>query len=91
MKHILIILIFSLLILTPPLLGQENYVLFQFKNSSGNQWKAFGDVEVQPFYKGEKNNGIPNGQGVFYYPDGRKYVGQWIDGKINGQGSYLSP
>ena len=91
MKYILIILIFSLLILTPPLLGQETYVLFQFKNSSGNQWKPFGDLEVQPFYKGEIKNGIPNGQGVFNYPDGRKYVGQWIDGKINGQGTYLSP
>ena len=91
MKHILKILIFSLLILTSPLLGQETYVLYKFKNSSGKQWKPFGDVEVQPFYKGEIMNGIPNGQGVFTYPDGRKYVGQWIDGEINGQGTYLSP
>ena len=89
MKHLLIIL--SVLLLSYPVIGEEVGVLFQYETSSGIQWKTFGDGKVQPKYKGEIKNGIPNGQGVFNYPDGRKYVWQWIDGKINGQGTYLSP
>jgi len=66
---------FSLLLLSYPLFGQETYVLYQFETSSGIQWKTFGDVKVQPMYKGEIKNGIPNGQGVYTYHDGRKYFG----------------
>ena len=28
------------------------------------------------------------GQGVFYWPDGRKYDGQWLNGKQDGVGVY---
>jgi len=28
------------------------------------------------------------GQGVFYWPDGRKYDGQWLNGKQDGIGVY---
>ena len=90
MKHMIKISIFSLLFISP-LFGEETYVLYKFKNSSGMQWKPFGDAKVQPIYKGEIKNVIPNGQGVYTYPDGKKYFGQWKDGKINGQGTYTSP
>ena len=82
MRHIFKIFTFSLLLLNSPLFGQETYVLYQFETSSGIQWKTFGDVKVQPMYKGEIKNGVPNGQGLYSYPDGRKYFGQWKDGKI---------
>ena len=89
MKHLLIIL--SVLLLSSPVIGQENSLLYQYETSSGIKWKTFGDEKVQPKYEGEIKNGIPYGQGVFTYPDGRKYFGKWKDGKINGRGTYTSP
>ena len=74
MKHLLILL--SFLLLSSPVIGEETGVLYQYETSSGIQWKTFGDAKVQPMYKGEIKNGIPNGQGVYTYPDGRKYFGQ---------------
>ena len=89
MKHLLIIL--SILLLSFPVIGQETGVLYQYETSSGIKWETFGNVKVQPMYKGEIKNGVPNGQGLYSYPDGRKYFGQWKDGKINGRGTYTSP
>ena len=89
MKHLLII--FSILLPSSTLFGQETGVLYQYEASSGIKWGTFGNVKVQPMYKGEIKNGVPNGQGLYSYPDGRKYFGQWKDGKINGRGSYTSP
>ena len=91
MKHIFKILTFSLLFLNFPLFGEETYILYQSETSSGKIWTKTGDFKVQAMYKGEIKNGIPNGQGVFTYPDGRKYVRQWKEGEINGQGTYASP
>ena len=31
------------------------------------------------------------GNGVLHYPDGKKYEGQWKDGKKHGQGTYSWP
>jgi len=85
MKHLLIIL--SILLLSSPVIGQETGVLYQYETSSGIQWKTFGDGKVQPKYKGEIKNGKPNGQGIYTYPDGRKYVGEYKDGQPwNGTG-----
>ena len=98
-------------------------------------WYRFGDKNTRPQYKGEVENGKPNGLGVLIYPyngksivgewkngkewktkhrtkngslilkfemgkngqvtftspDGRKYVGEWKDGKQNGQGKITLP
>ena len=51
MKHLLILL--SILLLFPPLFGQETGVLYQYETSSGIQWKTFGDGTVQPKYEGK--------------------------------------
>ena len=91
MKNMFKILFFALLFQVFPLFAQETDVLYKFKTSSDNLWKTFGDVKVQPIYKGEIKNGMPNGRGVYTYPDGRKYVGQWKDGILNGRGTYTSP
>ena len=48
--------------------------------SSLDVWKGFGDKETQPVYKGEVENGVPNGLGILIYPNGVKYVGSWKDG-----------
>ena len=89
MKHLLIIL--SFLILYSPLFGQGNGVLYLWDTSSGKVWKTFRDKDTQPKYKGQVENGKPNGLGTYTFNDGRKYVGNWIDGEQNGQGTLSSP
>jgi hypothetical protein len=48
-KHLLII--FSILLLSSPVFGQETGVLYQYETSSGIKWKTFGDGTVQPNMK----------------------------------------
>ena len=80
MKHLFIIL--SILLLSSPVIGQENGVLYQYETSSGYVFKRFGDGKVQPKYKGETSKGKPNGFGVLIYPYGKKsVVGEWKNGK----------
>ena len=83
--RILLTTILSLLLLTSPLFGQskETGVLYQYKTSSGLQWKTFGNGKVQPKYEGEITNGEPDGLGVLTYPysDGKSVIGEWEDGK----------
>ena len=86
MKHLLIIL--SILLLSSPVIGQETGVLYLYETSSGKVWKSFGDKDTQPKYKGQVENGKPNGQGTYTNHDGEKYVGEWKDGEKHGQGTY---
>ena len=80
MKHLLIL--FSILLLSSPLFGQETGVLYQYETSSGFVWKIVGNEKVQPKYEGEITNGIPNGFGILTYPYGEKsVVGEWKNGK----------
>jgi len=88
MKHLLIIL--SILLLSSPLFGQETGVLYLWDTSSGQVWKTFRDKDTQPKYKGQVENGKPNGQGTYTFPDGKKYVGGWKDSKYYGQGTLTS-
>ena len=30
-------------------------------------------------YVGDVSNGVPHGQGTFFFPNGTKYVGEWKD------------
>ena len=88
MKHLLIILI-SILLLSSPVIGDNHKgeTLYGWKTSSGYQWKIFGDKDTHPVYKGDVENGKPNGQGTHTTPEGYKYEGEWKDGEINGQGT----
>ena len=79
MKHLLIIL--SILLLSSPLFGQETGVLYLWDTSSGQVWKTFRDKDTQPKYKGQVENGKPNGQGTLTWSDGRKYVGEFKNGE----------
>ena len=54
-------------------------------------WKGVGKKNTQPLYKGEVDNGVPNGLGILYDLDGSKYVGSWKNGKKNRQGTFTYP
>jgi len=88
-RHLLIITL-SILLLPSPLFGQETVVLYLWDTSSGQVWKTFRDKDIQPKYKGQVENGDPNGQGTYTFPDGKKYVGGWKDSKYHGQGTLTS-
>ena len=89
MKHLLILLI-SILLLSSPVIGDNHKgeTLYGWITSSYTlEWKTFGEKGTHPIYKGDVENGKPNGLGVMTYPDGHKYVGEWKNGKYNGQGT----
>ena len=90
MKHILIILSF-LLILSSPLIGNNHKgeTLYRWGEvgSGDYKWMGFGDKETNPKYQGEVKNGVPNGFGILFFPNGLKYVGEFKDGERNGQGT----
>ena len=77
MKHLLIIL--SILLLSSPLFGQETGVLYLWDTSSGQVWETFRDKDTQPKYKGQVENGKPNGQGTYTSQDGTKGKGEFKD------------
>ena len=58
------------------------------KWEDGGEWKWFenDDDDRTGRYKGEIENGKPNGQGTYNTTKGHKYVGEWKDGKEHGHG-----
>ena len=50
----------------------------------GDEWVWFknGDKTTDSIYQGEIRNGLPNGKGTLILPDGKKYVGEFKDGKF---------
>jgi len=87
MKHLLIIL--SILLLSSPVIGHPTgeHTLYKWKTSSGFVWKGFGDNESHTVYKGEVENGKPNGVGIMTeQPYRSRYVGEFKDGEYHGQG-----
>ena len=91
MRHILILL--SILLLSSPVIGDNHKgeTLYGWETSSGWVWKGFGDKETHFVYKGEVENGVPNGLGILISPMGGKYVGEWKNGEKNGLGTRTYP
>ena len=90
MKHLLIILI-SILLLSSPVIGDNHKgeTLYGWITSSSTlEWKTFGEKGTHPIYKGDVENGKPNGLGVITFLDGSKFVGEYKDGEKNGQGIF---
>ena len=90
MKHLLIIL--SILLLSSPVMGESKTIetLYEWKTSSGIQWREIGDKDSQAKYKGDVVIGRPHGVGTLVYPDGNKYVGEFMNGLFHGQGIYTT-
>ncbi len=42
-------------------------------------------------YRGEIENGVPHGGGLWEHPDGRAYEGEWHEGDFGIKGSYTEP
>ena len=92
MRHILII--FSiLLLLSSPVIGNSHKgeTLYGWGEYPDYVWKGVGENGTHPVYKGEVENGVPNGQGTLTAPDGRKYLGDFKDGMRSGQGTQTYP
>ena len=81
MKKILIILI-SILLLSSPVIGDNHKgeTLYRWGEKPDYKWMGFGDKDLHPIYKGQVMGGVPNGLGVLIYPDGSKYVGEYLFG-----------
>ena len=92
MKHLLILII-SILLLSSPVIGDNHKgeTLYQWSIYPELVWKGFGDKETHPVYKGEVENGVPNGLGILISPMGGKYVGEWKNGEKNGLGTRTYP
>ena len=82
MKHLLIIL--SILLLSSPLFGDNHKgeTLYGWGEYPEIVWKGFGEKETHFVYKGEVENGVPNGLGVLISTNGWKYFGSWKNGEI---------
>jgi len=93
-RHLLILISFLLLSSFVTSCDKKEETLYRWKTSSGWEWKTIGDKNNNPQYKGEVKreyiifgDGFPDGLGVMTSPDGRKYVGEWKNGKKHGQGT----
>jgi len=58
------------------------------KWEDGGEWIWYENDDDDRFgrFKGDIENGLPNGQGEVKTTSGEKYVGEWKDGRQNGQG-----
>ena len=90
---ILLVIIFTFLLLSSPVIGDSHKgeTLFRWETTSGQEWKGFGDKDTQPKYQGQVKDGKPNGQGTSTEPDGGKYEGGHKEGNFDGQGTWTEP
>ena len=61
----------------------ENGELYKWESTSKSEWKTFGDLEFHQKYVGDISNEEPDGDGILYYPDGKKLVGIWRKGNLD--------
>ena len=68
--------------------NHKGKTFYEWKTVSGIQWREIGDKDIHAKYKGDVVIGKPHGVGTVVYPDGNKYVGEWMNGLFHGQGIY---
>jgi len=56
----------------------------------GKKWFTTGDEKTQGKYEGEILEGVPHGQGTYYWFNVNRYEGGWEYGLFDGQGTYYS-
>ena len=90
MKHLFILI--SILLLSSPVIGDNQKVetLYEWKTASGIKWIEIGDKDFHAKFIGDVMIGKPHGIGTVVYPDGNKYVGEWMNGLFHGQGIYTT-
>ena len=90
MKHLFILI--SILLLSSLVIGdnQKGETLYEWKTASGIKWIEIGDNDFHAKYIGDVMIGKPHGIGTVVYPDGNKYVGEWMNGLFHGQGIYTT-
>ena len=90
MKHLFILI--SILLLSSLVIGdnQKGETLYEWKTASGIKWIEIGDKDFHAKYIGDVMIGKPHGIGTVGYPDGNKYVGEWMNGLFHGQGIYTT-
>ena len=90
MKDLFILI--SILLLSSPVIGdnQKGETLYEWKTASGIKWIEIGDKDFHAKYIGDVMIGKPHGIGTVVYPDGNKYVGEWMNGLFHGQGIYTT-
>jgi len=69
-------------------LKKRKGVLFFINRNRKLGWYENGDEKKDGKYVGDIENKVPNGQGTFTSPDGKKYDGEWKDGTYHGHGTY---
>ena len=90
MKHLFILI--PILLLSSPVIGdnQKGETLYEWKTASGIKWIEIGDKDFHAKYIGDVMIGKPHRIGTVVYPDGNKYVGEWMNGLFHGQGIYTT-
>ena len=68
-------------------------VLFTVKAHEGQARKIREELRAQEevLEAHTVRDGKFDGQGTFYFADGRKYVGQWQNSQFHGQGTFTAP
>ena len=56
----------------------------------GKKWFTTGDEKTQGKYEGEILDGVPHGQGTYYWFNVNRYEGEWEYGLFDGHGTYYS-
>ena len=88
MRHIFIIFLILLLSFPEILESKKIETLYEWKTLSGTQCREIGYKDFHAIYKGDVVMGRPDGVGTLVYPDGNKYVGEFIIGLFHGHGIY---
>jgi len=74
----------------------KSFTLYRYSNhkkfiNSGKKWFNDGDNQTYAVYEGSTVDGIPSGEGVLNFPNGRKYIGEMENGQYDGFGIYYWP
>ncbi len=59
-----------------------------FQNANSTPLEAKLQKKDGSVYSGEVKNNSPHGKGTLVYPNGNSYEGQWLDGKMHGEGKF---
>ena len=83
MKHLLLIILISFLLLSSPVIGDNHKgeTLYLWGENPDYKWMGFGDKDTHPKYQGQVKDGKPNGLGILIFLSGTKYVGSWENGE----------